>query len=309
MTSELCGQRPPDAGSTPAPGPAMHAARRTRLVRRSERAYPLPLSGDGASGDAVVLAATRALLAAATREEVAQVLHTAVNDLGGGVLPARLAPAGENVIGVDVSLGVGEPRVVVADPISLDRMRLSQHLPILVQDALMAAARCDAARRLVDRAAIDALTRVATRREVGPRLAGSGKGDVVCMLDLDRFKQLNDKHGHAAGDRALGSLGSLLRHLIRDSDFCARYGGDEFLVLLVQSPLSVARARMQDLISRWAAIPGHGTGLSVGMAAIGAAGAAAALEAADQALYVAKHRGRGRIEVAPDDDKEQNNDH
>lgn len=136
-------------GKPPAPpllGPAAHAARRQGAVTRTERAYPLPLGADD-TGDAVLLAATRALLACATREQVAHVVHTAVNDLGGGVLPARLAEALPDVVHIDVSLGVGEPRVVVVDPVSLARMRLSHHLPVLVQDALTAAAACDARRR------------------------------------------------------------------------------------------------------------------------------------------------------------------
>jgi diguanylate cyclase (GGDEF)-like protein len=177
-----------------------------------------------------------------------------------------------------------------------------------VQDALAAAARCDAARRQIERAAVDPLTRVATRGEIGPRLAAANTGDVVCMLDLDHFKQLNDEHGHAAGDRALEALGALLLQVVRDSDFCGRYGGDEFLVLLVDAPLPVARQRMQDLLSRWTAVPGHGTGLSVGIAAVGSTGAAAAVEAADRALYDAKRRGRGRVRIAEEPEEEQPHD-
>jgi len=124
-------------------GPATAAARRDQAQRRGRgaRAYPETRRLDDASGDAVALAATRALLHVRTRAEAAQVLHTAVHDLGGAVVPARLA--GDDAIPVDVSLGHGEPRVVVADTLDLTGMRLSQHLPLLAQDALQAAARCE----------------------------------------------------------------------------------------------------------------------------------------------------------------------
>jgi methanogenic corrinoid protein MtbC1 len=79
-----------------------------------------------------------------TRAEAAQVLHTAVHDLGGAIVPARLA--GDDAIPVDVSLGVGEPRLVVADQMDMAGMRLAQHLPLLVRDAQHAAAQFEPAR-------------------------------------------------------------------------------------------------------------------------------------------------------------------
>lgn len=123
-------------------GPATRAAVRSPQARQRfrERPYPRPVDGDVGDGDAVVLAATRAMLSARTREEVAAVLHTAVNDLGGGVVPARLAG---DALPLDVSLGVGEPRVVFVDRVSVAGLRLERHLPGLVQDALTTAARCD----------------------------------------------------------------------------------------------------------------------------------------------------------------------
>ncbi|WP_220794844.1 hypothetical protein, partial [Nocardioides pelophilus] len=74
---------------------------------RRRRSYPLPLEGDGRRGDAIALAATRALLRALTREEAAQILRTAVDDLGGEVVPARLAS--DDALPQDISLGVGGP--------------------------------------------------------------------------------------------------------------------------------------------------------------------------------------------------------
>jgi methanogenic corrinoid protein MtbC1 len=122
-------------------GPATAAARRDRAQRAGSaaRGYPRSEHLDDPTGNAVALAATRALLTVQTRAEAAQVLHTAVHDLGGAIVPARLA--GDDAIPVDVSLGAGEPRVVVADALDMAGMRLAQHLPLLVEDAQRAAAR------------------------------------------------------------------------------------------------------------------------------------------------------------------------
>lgn len=141
-------------------GPASEVARRTRSERRAARGrpYPLPLDATDptdATGDAVRLAATRALLFAESREEVAAVLHTAVNDLGAGVVPARIADMQPHAMPLDVSLGVGEPRVVVVDPLSMAAMRCSHQLPGLVEDAQLAAGRCDRWHRNVARASVD----------------------------------------------------------------------------------------------------------------------------------------------------------
>jgi diguanylate cyclase (GGDEF)-like protein len=243
----------------------------------------------------VALAATRALLNATTRTEAAAVLHTAVHDLGGAVLPARLA--GPNALPVDVSLGAGEPHVVAVDPVSPAASRLAQHLPLLVRDAGMAAERAEQVARETSRAATDPLTGVASRGEIARRLAAVAPGDVVCLLDLDGFKRLNDTRGHAAGDDALRELGALLRASVRDGDFCGRYGGDEFLVVLAATPVASASERMAALAARWAE-HGRGTSVSVGVAPVDASGGAVATAAADRAMYRAKRLGGGRAECA-----------
>jgi diguanylate cyclase (GGDEF)-like protein len=278
-------------------GPAAHAARRAHEARDdrvSGRGYPTR-ADDDPSGDATVLSATRALLVAETREDVVRVLRTAVHDLGGGIVPARLATAA--ALPVDVSLGAGEPRVVLVEPLTEAAERLSRHLPTLVEDAHVAAARCDRAQREHRRAEQDALTGVATRGMLGPRLSAAHAGEVVCVLDLDGFKRLNDTQGHAAGDAALRSFGALLRASVRGDDLCARYGGDEFVVVTA-APVDAVSARMAALVAAWSAQPGHGTTVSVGVAVVGEDGAPAAMVAADRAMYRAKRLGRSRVEVA-----------
>lgn len=136
-----------DMALPPGLGPAAAAARRTQRRPSVSRAYPQPLDAD-LSGDAVVLAAVRALLHVRTREEAAQVVRTAVADLGGGIVPARLAETHPDALGLDVSLGVGEPMQVVVPAPTVAALQLIHHLPGLVQDALTAAGRCDVALRL-----------------------------------------------------------------------------------------------------------------------------------------------------------------
>ena len=80
------------------------------------------------------------------------------------------------------------------------------------------------------------------RREAATAESGSATGLAVVMLDLDRFKVVNDSCGHAAGDRVLRDVSSLLREHTRGSDEIVRYGGDEFVILLDGCPASSATA-------------------------------------------------------------------
>jgi diguanylate cyclase (GGDEF)-like protein len=291
--------------SPPETGPAANVWRRGQSDRRApepkRRPYPLPVdTDDDPRGDAAALAATRALLHAFSRDEVALILRTAVDDLGGAVVPARIATDG--ALPVDVSLGVGEPAVVeiASDDPAYDR--LMRHLTALVHDAHAAATRVDLSHRQERRATVDGLTGVASRGEVGLRLGRAVPGDVVCAIDLDGFKELNDLRGHAAGDEALRDFGLLLRQSIRTDDFAGRNGGDEFTLVLRAADTTGARGRMAELIARWSALGAHGTTASVGVAEVDARGGAAAARAADAALYRAKRAGRGRVALAGPED-------
>ncbi|MFC4785475.1 GGDEF domain-containing protein [Nocardioides sp. MAHUQ-72] len=254
---------------------------------------------DDVVAGAVALAAARALLRVDTRTEAAAVLHAAVRDLGGRVVPADGEAAADG--GIDVSLGLDESCVAVPADSSAATARRLRQLPTLVQDAEAAATRCDRYQHQANRARTDALTGLAGRREIDARLVEAVVGDVVCLLDLDEFKALNDTRGHAEGDRALRRFGQLLRSSVRDVDFVGRYGGDEFLIVFAGAPLPVAVERMTELTRAWVDDDPGGS-VSIGLAVVDGRGVASAMAAADRALYRAKHAGGGAVLVATEGD-------
>ena len=122
----------------------------------------------------------------------------------------------------------------------------------------------------------------------------------LIMFDVDRFKDINDGHGHLCGDAVLAAIGQSLRDILRGSDLKCRYGGEEFLVLLPDTPVEGAR-RVADTIRREISkrrIPWRNQSLSV-TASFGVAVAhhsetdlSAFIGRADSALYLAKEQGR-----------------
>lgn len=128
----------------------------------------------------------------------------------------------------------------------------------------------------------------------------------VLMADLDHFKRINDRFGHAGGDAVLCSFAIVLSSLLRDSDSAGRIGGEEFAVLLPHTALDGARAFAERLMERVAANPPELDGqsarytLSIGIGEMmpGCLDFSALLRKADEALYRAKSGGRNRIEHA-----------
>lgn len=163
-------------------------------------------------------------------------------------------------------------------------------------------------------ATTDVLTGVATRRAFLPRVELEAARikrnleDHACLLmcDVDHFKQINDVHGHAAGDAVLKGFGRLLRTEARAVDAVGRMGGDEFAILLSGATLEGARNFGERLRSRIARSPLECDGepltvtISIGLTALAADDAciSSLLERADQALYAAKKAGRNRVEAA-----------
>jgi len=133
----------------------------------------------------------------------------------------------------------------------------------------------------------------------------SGKSLSLVLLDLDRFKLINDTYGHAAGDAVLQRLAELLRHALRRQDVAARWGGEEFILLLPDTDCSGARHVAETIRRQTAALSiASGAGevavtVSAGVAEHDpAANLDATIERADNALYRAKLSGRNQVEVA-----------
>ncbi|HEY7889948.1 MAG TPA: EAL domain-containing protein [Steroidobacteraceae bacterium] len=168
------------------------------------------------------------------------------------------------------------------------------------------------ARQMSYQATHDALTGLVNRREFERRLEeaieGGHRGDgqhVLCYLDLDHFKVVNDTSGHLAGDSMLREVAKLLRDAVRDSDTVGRLGGDEFGMLLAGCPLEKARQIADDVCR---AVGDHrfvwrdrifNIGVSVGLVEISRESGTLEelLTAADSACYVAKKQGSGRVAV------------
>jgi diguanylate cyclase (GGDEF)-like protein/PAS domain S-box-containing protein len=168
------------------------------------------------------------------------------------------------------------------------------------------------ARQMSYQATHDALSGLVNRREFERRLEeaieGGRRGEgqhVLCYLDLDHFKLVNDTSGHIAGDSMLREVAKLLRDAVRDSDTVGRLGGDEFGVLLVGCPLDKAR-QIADDVTR--AVGDHrfvwkdkiyNIGVSVGLVEISRESGSfeELMAAADTACYVAKKQGSGRVVV------------
>lgn len=127
-------------------------------------------------------------------------------------------------------------------------------------------------------------------REI-PRARRRGTSLSVLVLDLDGFKAFNDSHGHLAGDRMLAEVAFCLAAALRESDVLARYGGDEFVVVLPGSPGETARRVARELMR--AVPPGVRLSVGVGCLGEGVQTAERLLGVADQALLRAKQQGTG----------------
>lgn len=158
----------------------------------------------------------------------------------------------------------------------------------------------------------DALTGVHSRRwldETLPRLCDRHRFDgmplTLGVVDVDHFKKINDQHGHPTGDQVLVQVARTLRGKLRPTDFVARFGGEEFVVIFPNTPLAGARIaaeRLREAIAKADFKARDGADLprvtvSTGLAQSGPdQDVAALLERADKCLYVAKNNGRNRVE-------------
>ncbi|MCW2928175.1 MAG: putative diguanylate cyclase, partial [Thermoleophilia bacterium] len=163
----------------------------------------------------------------------------------------------------------------------------------------------------------DVLTGVGNRRyfeEVlrveGARAARHGRTLGLLVFDLDRFKSINDQHGHGIGDDALRMVGAVLRATLRDNDVVARFGGEEFVALLPETDEAgaaiVAERCRAAIEASPVALPDGSlltvtTSIGVACSPTHADSVEELVHFADQALYVAKRGGRNRVQVGLDD--------
>lgn len=163
-------------------------------------------------------------------------------------------------------------------------------------------------RRLTETGETDPLTGVLNRRGLDARIAAiaggegvSGSEQAVVMADIDRFKSINDAHGHDVGDEVIRAFARLLCDAVRDGDLVVRWGGEEFLVVLANSEGPSARLFAETVRTGWESLSHPCLGGAAATASFGIAGwkcgqdLASAVSGADAALYRAKRQGRNRV--------------
>lgn len=157
-----------------------------------------------------------------------------------------------------------------------------------------------------DQSTVDPLTGITNRRTMDSMLAewlANKIPHAIILLDLDHFKSVNDTYGHAIGDKVLQFLARQMESVAREGDVCCRYGGEEFVMLLPNTTAQEAtlvaeqlRKALADTVSPC----GRPITLSAGIAVYPAMAntTEALIEAADDALYLAKQEGRNQVKVA-----------
>jgi diguanylate cyclase (GGDEF)-like protein len=235
---------------------------------------------------------------------------TTPDEVGVGAL---VPPAAELVVPLDaggerLALMLLGPRIN-GKPFGRPEKELSQTLALAAAIALKNA---ELVERLHSAATTDGLTGLLNRRAFEERLEAeisrSTRHQVrttIALIDLDRFKLINDTLGHAAGDRFLVHIGEMLRRSVRSLDVAGRLGGDEFLVILPMTSTAEARVfadRFRSGLEKFNELhPEFGLAtVSIGLAEAPQDGGnlPALLAAADSALYRAKGGGRNLIEIA-----------
>ncbi len=164
------------------------------------------------------------------------------------------------------------------------------------------------------RALIDLLTQLPNREAWQERLAFEYNRWqryrhplTIAVLDIDLFKRVNDSYGHKAGDRVLQLVARELQERLRNTDFIARFGGEEFVLLLPETPCAAAQGVLNELRGHIAELPFHFRGepvtvtFSAGVAEFGDGDTEdTVFDRADCALYAAKDGGRNQVRLAAD---------
>jgi two-component system cell cycle response regulator len=209
-----------------------------------------------------------------------------------------------------LELGVNDYIVRPVDPNELVARRLTQIRRKRYNDRLRASVQ-----HTIELAVTDALTGLNNRRYLDSHLSVLFKRSItrgrplsVLITDIDRFKAVNDTYGHDAGDQVLKEFASRIRSTVRGADLACRYGGEEFVVVMPDTPADVAAGIAERLRAAVENIPFvlRGTGQTLKVtASFGISSRIDAVESADQlfkqadlALYAAKNSGRNRVVAA-----------
>jgi diguanylate cyclase (GGDEF)-like protein len=260
-----------------------------RLVCRVPRAERSP-------GVAWVASTGQPRVAVGERELQAGVPRLAAAGGVGGALLLGLTVRGS----VEAVVVAARPEASPVDPAAVARACA------LVEQAAAALALARARAEAGTDAVTGCLNHRAMRRRLEEEIARAARSDgrLACLLlDLDNFKLVNDRVGHPAGDALLREVASTLTSEFRAFDRVARYGGDEFVVILPAADLESAALAASRALSRLSSIPSFGLAPGVG-ASIGVASwrpgmtAAQLLQACDEALLRSKRLGKGRVERA-----------
>jgi len=199
-----------------------------------------------------------------------------------------------------------------------DQLELRTRMQVGVRVVKAQAAVIEAREQLREQAKRDPLTGLHNRTAVMERLElelnrskRTGCPVSVLLIDLDHFKAVNDQHGHLVGDEVLRGVAQRMAAAVRSYDMVGRYGGEEFLVVLPDTPLLDGRRLSERLLEAVSDPTATDEGpmrlsASIGLASTEGWGEDLSLEdlirAADAAMYHAKDAGRGRIEVSPTPD-------
>lgn len=185
--------------------------------------------------------------------------------------------------------------------------KIKFHMGSLFESCLEIENGRDSLTRLLNRRFVD----VVLSREIAMHKRDHGTGFAVLMIDIDRFKAINDTHGHVAGDEVIRKVAAIIAETVRSCDFVFRYGGEEILAVLIEIEERVALHLAEKIRRKVAEMPIHaadGTDIrvtvSIGMAPAGdRLDYRHIIDDADAALYAAKLQGRNRV-VAHCRDKE-----
>jgi len=160
--------------------------------------------------------------------------------------------------------------------------------------------------RLTESALTDTLTGLPNRRKLDEVLTEWSSEDRIfslLVLDIDHFKSINDSYGHQKGDETLKELAAVVQEIIRPEDYCFRYGGEEFVLLLPETNRLAAYQTAEKIrrkIEKTSLIPDKTVTVSIGISEFPTQSRSMAelFQMADQALYNSKSKGRNRITIS-----------